>query len=66
MEMATGQRHKTFNDHWAAWNWRKIIMFGTLMLVNLHKALQMFNTNRVVFLDISASFVRNSQTGVLV
>lgn len=27
-EMAPGVRHEALNDHWGAWNWRKIIGFG--------------------------------------
>jgi hypothetical protein len=31
-EMGPGSRHDTIDDHAAAWNWRKIIGFGTCML----------------------------------
>lgn len=27
-EMSPGCRHETLDDHWGAWNWRKIIGFG--------------------------------------
>lgn len=28
-EMAPGLRHETLNDLWGAWNWKKILGFGT-------------------------------------
>lgn len=31
-EMSPGLRHEVLNDHWGAWNWQKIIGFGTIFL----------------------------------
>jgi hypothetical protein len=32
-EMSPGARHDTIDDHAAAWNWRKIVGFGTSLYV---------------------------------
>ena len=28
IEMGPALRHETLNDHWGAWNWEKILLFG--------------------------------------
>jgi hypothetical protein len=32
-EMSTSTRHETLDDHWGAWNWRKIVGFGKYMFL---------------------------------
>ncbi|KAH7904648.1 hypothetical protein BJ138DRAFT_1018848, partial [Hygrophoropsis aurantiaca] len=40
-EMSPGGRHKVLNDHWSAWNWKKIVGFGPGLLSKLRKAVAM-------------------------
>lgn len=28
--MGPGARHDTLDDHWGAWNWRKLVLLGTI------------------------------------
>ncbi len=30
-EMGLGMRHEVYNDHWGAWNWKKILAMGTYL-----------------------------------
>ncbi|KAH9900745.1 hypothetical protein C8Q73DRAFT_786170 [Cubamyces lactineus] len=40
-EMNPGARHEVLNDNWGAWNWQKIISFGTDFLHALQQARKM-------------------------
>jgi len=31
--MGPGARHDTLDDHWGAWNWRKIVLMGVWLFV---------------------------------
>ncbi len=30
-EMGPGNRHETLDDHWASWNWQKVVKLGTYL-----------------------------------
>ncbi|KAI0696131.1 hypothetical protein C8T65DRAFT_583713 [Cerioporus squamosus] len=55
-EMSPGVRHEHLNDHWGAWNWQKIIRFGTSFLKALHKARTMHAKQRRAFQEYSSTF----------
>ncbi|KAI5116865.1 hypothetical protein M0805_001747 [Coniferiporia weirii] len=53
-EMGPGFRHNTINDHWSAWNWRKIANTSTLLLKKLVDAKNMLVKHKLQFAQISA------------
>ncbi|KAH8113739.1 hypothetical protein DFH11DRAFT_1509928, partial [Phellopilus nigrolimitatus] len=55
-EMGPGFRHDTIDDHWSAYNWRKIIGSGSILLRKLKEALDMAAKQRKNFEELSATF----------
>ncbi|KAK7051166.1 hypothetical protein VNI00_004666 [Paramarasmius palmivorus] len=49
MEMGPGHRHDTLDDHWAHWNWEKIIGLGRLLLRRRRLALKWKKKQQQVF-----------------
>ena len=39
--MGPGTHHDTLDDHWGAWNWRKLVGLGHHLEVKLKEALVM-------------------------
>ncbi|KAL5492982.1 hypothetical protein ACEPAI_4430 [Sanghuangporus weigelae] len=48
-EMAPGLRHETLNDHWGAWNWKKILGFGDYFLRKLVEAVEWHSIHQKAF-----------------
>ncbi|KAH8112018.1 hypothetical protein DFH11DRAFT_1512109, partial [Phellopilus nigrolimitatus] len=55
-EMGPGFRHDTIDDHWSAWNWRKIIGLGIILSRKLLEAEQMHTKHQAKFEELSATF----------
>ncbi|KIJ90500.1 hypothetical protein K443DRAFT_116509 [Laccaria amethystina LaAM-08-1] len=55
-EMAPAARHDTLNDHWNAWNFRKIVGFRTLFAKRFEEAVLMKAKHTDVFNKFSATF----------
>ncbi|KAH8102763.1 hypothetical protein DFH11DRAFT_1735402 [Phellopilus nigrolimitatus] len=55
-EMGPGFRHDTIDDHWSAWNWRKIIGLGIILLRKLTEAEEMYAKHQKKFIELSETF----------
>ncbi|TDL13533.1 hypothetical protein BD410DRAFT_735251, partial [Rickenella mellea] len=55
-EMGPGSRHSTLDDHWGAWNWRKVTLLGVFLLSKLKEAIENQAKQRAIFADFSATF----------
>ncbi|KAH8111697.1 hypothetical protein DFH11DRAFT_1512691 [Phellopilus nigrolimitatus] len=55
-EMGPGFRHDTIDDHWSAWNWRKIIGLGHNLLRKFVEAEEMYAKHRANFIELSGTF----------
>ncbi|KAI0047219.1 hypothetical protein FA95DRAFT_1465725, partial [Auriscalpium vulgare] len=55
-EMGPGGRHENLNDHWGAWNWRKVIGFGAYFQKGLREALLWQAKSAAQFQSSSATF----------
>ncbi|KAG2139354.1 hypothetical protein DEU56DRAFT_912194 [Suillus clintonianus] len=55
-EMLPGGRHKTINDHWTAWNWRKTVNFGSSLLAQFKEAFAMHHTHQKFLESYTTTF----------
>ncbi|KAH8115645.1 hypothetical protein DFH11DRAFT_1507356, partial [Phellopilus nigrolimitatus] len=55
-EMGPGFRHDTIDDHWSAWNWRKVIGLGIILLRKLIEAEEMYVKHHAKLEELSATF----------
>ena len=54
--MGPGTRHDTLDDHWGAWNWRKLVGLGRHLEFKLKEALVMSSRHRAAFKALSTTF----------
>ena len=54
--MGPGTHCDTLNDHWGAWNWRKLVGLGRHLEVKLKEALVMSSRHRATFKALSTTF----------
>ncbi|TDL13469.1 hypothetical protein BD410DRAFT_846920 [Rickenella mellea] len=55
-EMGPGSRHGTLDDHWGAWNWRKIVGLGPSLCAKLRDAISNQAKHRVLFQEFRSTF----------
>ncbi|EMD40257.1 hypothetical protein CERSUDRAFT_28712, partial [Gelatoporia subvermispora B] len=55
-EMGPGMRHEVLDDHWGAWNWRKVAGMGAHLVKSHAEALDMHEQQYDAFIEYSDMF----------